>query len=77
MNNLLELMREHPVLRVVPFVDAEVVTDFNGWHMANWGAARVEEIYADDTRVYIRSDEDEELDGQEVEWEKVIIIYIQ
>jgi hypothetical protein len=60
--NLLELIKENPTLRIVPMVDTDVVaSDDFSWWTAEWGNASVEEIYNDDERCYIRSEDEETL----------------
>lgn len=57
---LLKIVQENPDLRIVPMVDSEIVADdgFNWW-VGSFGSARVDEIFAKDERLYIRSaDED-------------------
>lgn len=61
-SELLELIKENPDLRIVPMVDTEVVaSDDYGWWIAEWGKASVEEIYCDDERIYIRSNDEDTL----------------
>lgn len=61
---LLQLVKENPDLKIVPMVATEVVADdcYAYW-IANWGEARVDEIYCpkNDERVYIRSKDEEKL----------------
>lgn len=60
--NLLTLIEQNPDLRIVPMVETEVVADDGwAWWIASWGSASVEEIYNDDERVYIRSEDEDEL----------------
>lgn len=67
-NNLLDLIRENPDLRIVPMVGTECVPeDCFAWWIASWGKATVEEIYftTDDERVYIKDEDCDSLVDQE------------
>lgn len=57
---LLRLIEENPDLRITPMVDSEIVADDGyNWWLGSFGRAQVDEIYALDERLYIRSaDED-------------------
>ncbi|GAN11525.1 nitrilase/cyanide hydratase and apolipoprotein N-acyltransferase [Mucor ambiguus] len=82
---LLNLIQENPGLRICPMVDSEVVADdCYGWWVASWGEAKVEEIWNDDERVYIRSEDEDGLievlfdnddDLTEEEAEKIVSSY--
>ncbi len=58
---LLKLVREHPELPVVPFVDAEIVADAGGYWLGSFGIVRVDEylvpLYGD-APVMFKSDND-------------------
>ena len=58
-NTLLELVKENPELRIVPFVDTECVPsdDYSSW-VAGWGNASIEEIWAKEGGeiIYIKSE---------------------
>lgn len=59
---LLKLIKDNPTLRVVPMVGTEVGgRDSVSWRIAEWGTASIEEIYDYDERVYIRSNDEDEL----------------
>jgi len=59
---LLELIKDNPELRIVPMVDSEVVaSDEFGWWMASFGNPEIEEIYGSDERIYIRSQDEDDL----------------
>lgn len=59
---LLRLVQENPDLRIVPFVDTEVVggDDYSSW-VGSWGKASVDEILLDDGRLCIKSEDLERL----------------
>lgn len=82
---LFRLIKENPTLRVLPLVDTECVPsdDYNSW-VAQWGTARIEEIWEDNNyeRIFQKSydfddlvqkvmDEDE-YDLNEEEAEKIV-----
>lgn len=72
-NELLELIKENPDLRIMPMVDTEVVaSDDWAWWMASWGSASIEEVYSPDDRCYIRSKDEDELVEQLV-WNEEFI----
>ena len=50
---LLELMKEHPHLPVVPMVDSEVVADdtWGNW-MGSWSDSRLDKYYKGEERIY-------------------------
>lgn len=58
---LLKLVREHPELPIVPFVDAEIVADAGGYWLGSFGIVRVDEylvpLYGD-APVMFKSDND-------------------
>lgn len=59
---LLELIEENPGLRILPMVDSEIVADDGHmWWVGFFGSASVEEVYPDDERIYIRSEDEESL----------------
>ncbi|WP_148466784.1 hypothetical protein [Paenibacillus senegalimassiliensis] len=59
---LLKLIAENPDLRVLPMVDSEIVADdgYNRW-TAVFGSAQVDEVVSMGERIYIRSDDEEQL----------------
>lgn len=59
---LLELVQENPTLRIVPFVDYEVVCgdDFNTW-IGSWGNSELDSIYESEERTYLKSCDIEDL----------------
>ena len=61
-NNLLKLIQENPDLEIIPMVDSEIVVndDYCYWS-GSWGNARVDEYWADDERIYFRSEDEEDL----------------
>ncbi len=66
---LLKLIAENPDARILPMVDIEPSEDdAHYYRIGHWGEARLDEVYTDDGRVYIRSqDEDDELVEKEYE----------
>lgn len=59
---LLQLIKENPGLRVFPMVDTEIVADDQyTWWAGSFGSSAIEEIYMDDERYYIRSEHEDEL----------------
>lgn len=65
---LIHLATKNPDLRIVPLVDSEIVaSDDFGWWTAEWGTPSIEELWGDDERVYIRSDDEEELVDEAIE----------
>lgn len=74
LRTLLELIEQNPDLRILPMVESQVVAeDGYSWWSAEWGNARIEEVYGTDERVYIRSDDEEEL-VEELTWNEAFII---
>lgn len=62
LKELIKLMQENPTLRVIPKVDSDIVGDDGySWWSGNFGRPDIEEIYAEDGRMYIKSDDEEEL----------------
>ena len=55
---LFRLIEENPTLRILPLVDTECVPsdDYNSW-IAQWGTARIEEIWEDNNyeRIFQKS----------------------
>ncbi len=64
--NLLKLIAENPGVRILPMVETDVCgsDDYNYW-AGHWGTARLDEVYVDDGRVYIRSKDESELVDKE------------
>lgn len=62
-NQLIDLSKQHPELKIVPIVETEVVTDdnFYTWWASSFGDSYVDDIYFANDRYYIRSDDEEEL----------------
>lgn len=61
-NQLLELIQQNPGLRVFPLVHWEVCAgDEHTYWSGNFGESKVDEIYIDDERVWIRSEDEESL----------------
>jgi hypothetical protein len=59
---LLKLIEENPDLRIAPMVDSEIVADDGyAWWLGSFGKARVDEIFAMDERLYIRSEDEDTL----------------
>lgn len=56
--NLLQLIKDNPGLKILPMVDGECVPndDYSRW-TASWGEARIDEYYIDDERVYFKSED--------------------
>lgn len=70
---LLELIEQNPELRILPMVDSNVVSDDSySWWIGEWGNARIEEVYGDDERAYIRSDDEEDL-VEQLTWNEEFI----
>ena len=59
MNKLLELIKEHPDLEIVPMVDAEVIGDDCGYWMGEWGNCEVTEYYLGREKVHFKDDDEE------------------
>ncbi len=58
---LLELMKENPDLPVLPFVDADVISDDSGYWLGSWGIMGVDEYIVpldSDAPVMFKSDND-------------------
>lgn len=65
---LFTLIKENPTLRIVPMVLSEIVaSDDHGWWMGSFGKSSIEEIYLADERIYIRSEDEDELIENEIE----------
>ena len=61
-SQLLRLVEENPKLPIVPMVAAELSGDDEySWYMGSWGSARVEEIYHDEERIYVRAKAEDRL----------------
>ncbi|WP_178023066.1 hypothetical protein [uncultured Paenibacillus sp.] len=59
---LLRLIEENPDLRITPMVDSEIVADDGyNWWLGSFGKAQVDEIFALDERLYIRSEDEDTL----------------
>lgn len=68
LKTLLQLAAENPDLRIVPLVESDIVADDAfAWWSSRWGDASIEEIWNDDERLYIRSDDEEELINEAIE----------
>ena len=62
LRELLALMEENPDLPVIPQVDTGVVfDDVYDWVLADWGRVWIDEYVSHDERVYLRSEDEEEL----------------
>lgn len=59
--NLLELVKANPDLEIIPMVDSEVGNPDYSYTTCKWGAARVDEYYIEDERIYFRSIDMDEL----------------
>lgn len=65
---LLNLMKEHPDLKVVPLIDSEILSDsedcYPTFWLGSWGDASVDEVFNGDQRYFLKSDgiDDEELE---------------
>lgn len=61
-NQLINVIKENPHLRILPMVDTDVVQgdDFSWW-IATWGKTSVEQIYHYGDRVYVKSSNEDEL----------------
>ena len=62
LNKLFDLIKENPELEIVPIVDSEVVVEdgFSNW-LGSWGKSRIDELWVDEERYYLRADDEEEL----------------
>lgn len=59
---LMKLAKENPDLRILPMVEVECVpSDDFGWWVAQFGKVSIDEVYVIDERIYIRSEDEEEL----------------
>ena len=66
---LLRLMKENPTLRVVAMVDSDIVADDGySWWSANFGTSMIDYVYETDERIYLKSDDEEELIELETEF---------
>ncbi|MNW66001.1 hypothetical protein D3C74_444350 [compost metagenome] len=56
------MIAENPDLRVLPMVDSEIVADdgYNRW-VAVFGSAQVDEVTSRGERIFIRSEDEEQL----------------
>ena len=59
LNNLIELMKAHPELPVLPLVDSEIVADdvCSRW-IGSWGRAKLERYWAGEDRYYYYDEDD-------------------
>lgn len=59
---LLQLMQANPGLPVIPMVDSEICAsdEFTSW-VGSFGRPRLDELYKDDERTYLRSEDMEAL----------------
>lgn len=57
---LLRLIEENPDLEILPRVDSDVCNPDYGWTLGSWGKAEVDEYWANDDRIYLRSRDEEE-----------------
>ncbi|MGR6760286.1 hypothetical protein ACU1JV_00385 [Paenibacillus sp. T2-29] len=64
--HLLKLIEENPELEIMAMVDSEIVSDDGRhmWWVGGWGAASVEEVWSNDERMYILSEDEEGLIGE-------------
>ena len=62
LKELIKLMQENPTRRVIAEVDSDIVADDYSWWTGNFGKAELEEIYAKNERIYIKSDDEDEED---------------
>lgn len=62
LKELIKLMQDNPTLRVVAMVNSDVVADDGyGWWIGNFGEVSLEEIYSTEYKIYIKSEDEEEL----------------
>lgn len=69
LKTLIHLMIENPNLRVLPFVDYEVVCDdsFTRW-VGSFGKAFIDEVYCGNEKIYIRTLNEGDLIEQEADY---------
>ena len=58
---LLRLIEENPDLEIMPRVDSDVCNPDYGWTLGSWGKAEVDEYWVNDGRIYLRSDDEDEV----------------
>lgn len=59
---LLQLAQENPHLRIMAMVDSEIVADDGyAWWAASFGKAEVTQVWCDNERLYIRSEDEDTL----------------
>lgn len=60
--SLLELVQANPDLRIIPLVDSECVpSDDYGYWVASWGKPEIDDIWADDEKIYCKSTDYDDL----------------
>lgn len=59
---LIKLMTENLTLRVIPKVDSEIIGDDGySWWIGKFGRAKLDEIWCNEDRIYIKSEDEDEL----------------
>lgn len=62
LKHLMMLIGNNPDLPIYPMVDSEIVADDGfSWWLAGWGSASIEEVWSNDEKIYIRSEDEEQL----------------
>ncbi|MFL2116294.1 hypothetical protein ACEN4P_01530 [Marinilactibacillus psychrotolerans] len=66
---LIKLKQENPQLEIMAAVDSEVVADDgHRWWTADFGDCSVDEVLLKDERVYVRSEDEDDLIHDEMDW---------
>jgi len=67
-NNLLELIKQNPNLRILPMVETELVggDDF-AWWSGNWGESRLDERWDNEERIHFKSQDFNDLAEDEMD----------
>lgn len=60
--SLLDLIKENPELKILPMIDAEIVSDDTyGWWAGSFGKAEIDHIWNNGERIYFKSGAEEDL----------------
>lgn len=67
-NKLIGLVKANPELEIIPMVSTDVVSNdsFSYW-MGEWGEAELDEYYCSEERIYFKSEDFDELVGEEID----------
>ena len=62
LNHLMMLIKNNPDLPLYPMVDSEIVSDDSfSWWLGRWGSSSIEDVWNNDERIYIRSEDEYQL----------------